>query len=50
MLFRFGEPNNPFNQETAERLRRGVDNGVERLQRERNRDNLDQQRPNPVAP
>jgi hypothetical protein len=50
VLFRFGGFNNPFNQETAERLRRGVDNGVEQLQRERNRDNLDEQRPNPVAP
>jgi hypothetical protein len=49
VLFRFGAPPNPFDQATAERLRQRVNNGVQDLQRERELEELQQQKPNPVA-
>ncbi|KOP25541.1 hypothetical protein AMR41_14590 [Hapalosiphon sp. MRB220] len=49
ILFRLGAPSNPFDQVTAERLRQQINNGVQDLQRERNRENPQQQQPNPVA-
>ncbi len=50
ILFKMGEPANPFDQQTAERLRRGVDQGVEQLQRERNLNELEQINPQPAIP
>ncbi|WP_375471722.1 hypothetical protein [uncultured Nostoc sp.] len=50
VLFKFGNPPNPFDQQTAERLRRGINEGVEQLQIQRNRQNVEEQRPQPAVP
>ncbi|GAX36129.1 hypothetical protein [Nodularia sp. NIES-3585] len=50
ILFKIGDPANPFDPQTAERLRRGVDQGIEQLQRERNFNQLEQINPQPAIP
>ncbi|MEH1789140.1 MAG: hypothetical protein V7L23_27065 [Nostoc sp.] len=50
VLFKVGSPRNPFDQQTAERLRRGIDQGAEQLQNiERNRQDLEEQKPQPAV-
>ncbi|MDZ8223579.1 hypothetical protein [Nostoc sp. ChiVER01] len=50
VLFKLGDPPNPFDQQTAERLRRGIDQGVEQLEIQRNRQDVEEQKPQPIPP